>query len=162
VTVNEGESLRLYRKALRYAETDPEVFLGTARRAAESILLDIAMQEAVGSKPTLESLLTVLVAKGLVPPKVVLAIRTIQNYGNVRRQPWDGHQVAVGREAHRLQLTGRIGLGHADTTAGTQFPLTHGTVPQTGRQQVTAVRGRAHRFHRAAVSHEDTDAPVRD
>ncbi|MFF4601866.1 DUF4145 domain-containing protein [Streptomyces sp. NPDC001339] len=82
MTVNEGESLRLYKKALRYAESDPEVFLSTARRAAESILLDIAMQEAVGSKPTLESLLTVLVAKGLVPPKVVLAVRTIQNYGN--------------------------------------------------------------------------------
>ncbi|MEC4019493.1 DUF4145 domain-containing protein [Streptomyces sp. H27-D2] len=82
MTVNEGESLRLYRKALRYAQTDPEVFLGTARRAAESILLDVALQEAVGSKPTLESLLTVLAAKGLVPPKVVLAVRTIQNYGN--------------------------------------------------------------------------------
>ncbi|MEU7433305.1 DUF4145 domain-containing protein [Streptomyces sioyaensis] len=82
MTVNGGESLRLYKKALRYAETDPEVFLGTARRAAESILLDIAMQEAVGSKPTLESLLTVLAGKGLVPPKVVLAVRTIQNYGN--------------------------------------------------------------------------------
>ncbi|MFE3770544.1 MULTISPECIES: DUF4145 domain-containing protein [unclassified Streptomyces] len=82
MTVNEGESLRLYKKALRYAESDPEVFLSTARRAAESILLDIAIQEAVGSKPTLESLLTVLVAKGLVPPKVVLAVRTIQNYGN--------------------------------------------------------------------------------
>ncbi|MFD3656394.1 DUF4145 domain-containing protein [Streptomyces sp. NPDC058620] len=82
MTVNEGESLRLYKKALRYAESDPEVFLSTARRAAESILMDIAMQEAVGSKPTLESLLTVLTAKGLVPSKVVLAIRTIQNYGN--------------------------------------------------------------------------------
>ncbi|MFC9236737.1 DUF4145 domain-containing protein [Streptomyces decoyicus] len=82
MTVNEGESLRLYKKALRYAESDPEVFLGTARRAAESILLDIALQEAVGSKPTLEALLTVLAAKDLVPPKVVLAVRTIQNYGN--------------------------------------------------------------------------------
>ncbi|MFG2630575.1 DUF4145 domain-containing protein [Streptomyces sp. NPDC048473] len=82
MTVNEGESLRLYKKALRYAESDPEVFLSTARRAAESILLDIALQEAVGSKPTLESLLTVLTAKGLLPQKMVLAIRTIQNYGN--------------------------------------------------------------------------------
>ncbi|MGI5259865.1 DUF4145 domain-containing protein [Streptomyces angustmyceticus] len=82
MTFNEGESLRLYKKALRYAESDPEVFLGAARRAAESILLDIALQEAVGSKPTLESLLTVLAAKDLVPPKVVLAVRTIQNYGN--------------------------------------------------------------------------------
>ncbi|MFE4925333.1 DUF4145 domain-containing protein [Streptomyces sp. NPDC056661] len=90
MTVNEGESLRLYQKALRYAESDPEVFLSTARRAAESILLDIAMQEAVGSKPTLESLLTVLTSKGLVPPKVVLAIRTIQNYGNFGSHALDG------------------------------------------------------------------------
>ncbi|MFF2328719.1 MULTISPECIES: DUF4145 domain-containing protein [unclassified Streptomyces] len=82
MTVNEGESLRLYKKALRYAESDPEVFLSTARRAAESILLDIALQEAVGSKPTLESLLTVLTGKGLLPQKMVLAVRTIQNYGN--------------------------------------------------------------------------------
>ncbi|MEV6163931.1 DUF4145 domain-containing protein [Streptomyces sp. NPDC052052] len=82
MTVNEGESLRLYKKALRYAESDPEVFLSTARRAAESILLDIALQEAVGSKPTLESLLTVLTSKGVLPQKMVLAVRTIQNYGN--------------------------------------------------------------------------------
>ncbi|QNP65775.1 DUF4145 domain-containing protein [Streptomyces genisteinicus] len=82
MTVNEGEPLRLYRKALRYAESDPEVFLGAARRAAESILLDIALREAVGSKPTLEYLLTALSAKNLVPPKVALAVRTIQNYGN--------------------------------------------------------------------------------
>ncbi|WP_073948854.1 hypothetical protein [Streptomyces kebangsaanensis] len=44
--------------------------------------MDIALREAVGSRPTLESLLTVLTGKGLVPPKIVLAVRTIQNYGN--------------------------------------------------------------------------------
>lgn len=98
MTLNEGEPLRLYRKALRYAETDPEVFLGTARRAAESILLDIAMREAVGSKPTLESLLTVLTAKGLVPPKVVLAVRTIQNYGNYGSHAQEGTGEEISAE----------------------------------------------------------------
>lgn len=98
MTVNEGEPLRLYRKALRYAESDPEVFLGTARRAAESILLDIAMREAVGSKPTLESLLTVLTAKNLVPPKVVLAVRTIQNYGNYGSHAQDAPAEEISAE----------------------------------------------------------------
>ena len=90
MTVHQGEPFRLYRKALKYAERDPEVFLSTARRAAESILLDIAMQEAVGSRPTLESLLTVLAAKSLLRPKVVLAVRTIQNYGNYGSHAQEG------------------------------------------------------------------------
>ncbi|MEU0368693.1 DUF4145 domain-containing protein [Streptomyces sp. NPDC006283] len=98
MTGNEGEPLRLYRKALRYAESDPEVFLGTARRAAESILLDIALREAVGSKPTLESLLTVLSAKHLVPPKVVLAVRTIQNYGNFGSHAQDASAEEISAE----------------------------------------------------------------
>ncbi|MFI6285796.1 DUF4145 domain-containing protein [Streptomyces sp. NPDC051018] len=98
MTGNEGEPLRLYRKALRYAESDPEVFLGTARRAAESILLDIAIREAVGSKPTLESLLTVLSAKNLVPPKVVLAVRTIQNYGNYGSHAQDSSVEEISAE----------------------------------------------------------------
>ncbi|MER5357780.1 DUF4145 domain-containing protein [Streptomyces sp. NPDC002785] len=98
MTVNEGESLRLYKKALRYAESDPEVFLSTARRAAESILLDIAIQEAVGSKPTLESLLTVLTAKGLLPQKMVLAIRTIQNYGNYGSHALDASGEEISAE----------------------------------------------------------------
>ncbi|WP_324786183.1 DUF4145 domain-containing protein [Streptomyces sp. H51] len=98
MTVNEGEPLRLYRKALRYAESDPEVFLGTARRAAESILLDIAVREAVGSRPTLESLLTVLTAKNLVPPRVVLAVRTIQNYGNYGSHAQDGSVEEISAE----------------------------------------------------------------
>src|SRR4051812_6539069 len=79
---NEGEPLRLYKKALTYAQRDPEVFLSTARRAAEAILMDVAVRQAIGSKPTLEALLTVLGTSAVVPPKVVLAVRTIQNYGN--------------------------------------------------------------------------------
>ncbi|UYQ65625.1 DUF4145 domain-containing protein [Streptomyces peucetius] len=98
MTGNEGEPLRLYRKALRYAQSDPEVFLGTARRAAESILLDIAIREAIGSKPTLESLLTVLSAKNLVPPKVVLAVRTIQNYGNYGSHAQDSPTEEISAE----------------------------------------------------------------
>ncbi|MFJ9890814.1 DUF4145 domain-containing protein [Streptomyces sp. NPDC091287] len=98
MTVNEGESLRLYKKALRYAESDPEVFLSTARRAAEAILLDLAMREAIGSKPTLESLLTVLTAKGVVPAKMVLAIRTIQNYGNFGSHAHDGSGDEISAE----------------------------------------------------------------
>ncbi|MFH9687234.1 DUF4145 domain-containing protein [Streptomyces sp. NPDC017413] len=98
MTVNEGESLRLYKKALRYAESDPEVFLSTARRAAEAILLDLAMREAIGSKPTLESLLTVLTAKGVVPAKMVLAIRTIQNYGNFGSHALDGSGDEISAE----------------------------------------------------------------
>ncbi|WP_097911536.1 MULTISPECIES: DUF4145 domain-containing protein [Streptomyces] len=98
MTVNEGESLRLYKKALRYAESDPEVFLSTARRAAEAILLDLAVREAIGSKPTLESLLTVLTAKGVVPAKMVLAIRTIQNYGNFGSHALDGSGDEISAE----------------------------------------------------------------
>ncbi|MEZ3182702.1 hypothetical protein KYY02_29800 [Streptomyces pimonensis] len=43
---NEGEPLRLYGKVPSYTESAPEVFLGTARKAAESVLSDIAVREA--------------------------------------------------------------------------------------------------------------------
>lgn len=119
MTVNEGEPIRLYRKALRYAEADPEVFLGTARRAAESILLDIAMQQAVGSKPTLESLLTTLTAKGLVPPKVVLAVRTIQNYGNYGSHAQDaaGEEISAEDVQPCLNALTQLAVWYGRTTA---------------------------------------------
>jgi hypothetical protein len=56
------------------------------------------MREAVGSKPTLESLLTVLSGKGLVPPKVVLAVRTIQNYGNYGSHAQDSASEEISAE----------------------------------------------------------------
>ncbi|HEY9370695.1 DUF4145 domain-containing protein [Streptomyces sp.] len=119
MTVNEGEPIRLYRKALRYAEADPEVFLSTARRAAESILLDIAMQQAVGSKPTLESLLTTLTAKGLVPPKVVLAVRTIQNYGNYGSHAQDASDEEISAEDVQpcLNALTQLAVWYGRTTA---------------------------------------------
>ncbi|MFF8274713.1 DUF4145 domain-containing protein [Streptomyces lateritius] len=119
MTVNEGEPFRLYRKALQYAESDPEVFLGTARRAAESILLDIALQQAVGSKPTLESLLTVLTAKGLVPPKVVLAVRTIQNYGNYGSHAQDssGEEISAEDVQPCLNALTQLAVWYGRTTA---------------------------------------------
>ena len=118
MTDNEGEPLRLYRKALRYAESDPEVFLGTARRAAESILLDIALREAVGSKPTLESLLTMLTAKSLVPPKVVLAVRTIQNYGNYGSHAQDSSDEEISAEDVRpcLNALTQLAVWYGETS----------------------------------------------
>ncbi|MER8043361.1 DUF4145 domain-containing protein [Streptomyces sp. NPDC094032] len=119
MTVNEGEPIRLYRKALRYAEADPEVFLSTARRAAESILLNIAMQQAVGSKPTLESLLTTLTAKGLVPPKVVLAVRTIQNYGNFGSHAQEAGDEEISSEDVQpcLNALNQLAVWYGRTTA---------------------------------------------
>ncbi|MFE7460493.1 DUF4145 domain-containing protein [Streptomyces sp. NPDC057554] len=99
MTVNEGdESLRLYKKALSYAESDPEVFLSTARRAAESILLDLAVRDSLGAKPTLESLLTALSNRKVLPPKMVLAVRTIQNYGNFGSHAHDGPGEEISAE----------------------------------------------------------------
>ncbi|MFB7011264.1 MULTISPECIES: DUF4145 domain-containing protein [unclassified Streptomyces] len=134
VTVNEGESLRLYKKALRYAESDPEVFLSTARRAAESILLDIAMQEAVGSKPTLESLLTVLTTKGLLPQKMVLAIRTIQNYGNYGSHAHDtsGEEISAEDVQPCLNALTQLAVWYGRTVSS--------FAENEGREALTAVQ----------------------
>ncbi|MFB7528400.1 DUF4145 domain-containing protein [Streptomyces sp. NPDC056178] len=134
MTVNEGESLRLYKKALRYAESDPEVFLSTARRAAESILLDIAMQEAVGSKPTLESLLTVLTTKGLLPQKMVLAIRTIQNYGNYGSHAHDpsGEEISAEDVQPCLNALTQLAVWYGRTVSS--------FAENEGREALTAVQ----------------------
>lgn len=76
------EALRLYFKALRYADIDPEVSMGLARRSAESVLIELATSEHVMTKPTLENLLTALTSAGKLPMRIVLPLRTIQGYGN--------------------------------------------------------------------------------
>jgi hypothetical protein len=81
---DESEALRLYRKALRYADQDPEISLTLARQAAESVLLDIGNRHnvAVAGKPTLENLLHALTVRGSLPNRILLPLRTIQSYGN--------------------------------------------------------------------------------
>jgi hypothetical protein len=80
----ESEALRLYRKALRYADEDPEVSLTLARQAAEAVLFDICIRQnkAITGKPTLENLLHTLTITGSLPSRILLPLRTIQSYGN--------------------------------------------------------------------------------
>ena len=83
---------RLVLKARRYAESDPEVALGQARKSAEAICYRL-FQAEIGppGKMMLEDLMTKLQAKQVLPPHVVVPLRTIQLYGNFGAHAQDEH-----------------------------------------------------------------------
>jgi hypothetical protein len=89
---------RLVLKARYYAESDPEVALGQARKSAEAICYRL-FQAEIGNpgKMMLEDLMTKLQARQVIPPHVVIPLRTIQLYGNYGSHAQDGH-VAVSAE----------------------------------------------------------------
>ncbi|MEU6388210.1 DUF4145 domain-containing protein [Streptomyces sp. NPDC046939] len=136
---NEGEPLRLYKKALGYAQRDPEVFLSTARRAAEAILMDVAVRQAIGSKPTLEALLTVLGTSAVVPPKVVLAVRTIQNYGNFGSHAHgaDGGEISAEDIQPCLQALTQLASWYAKETASQADDASRNWLAATPRSRCT-------------------------
>jgi hypothetical protein len=83
---------RLVLKARQYAETDPEVALGQARKSAEAICYRL-FQDEIGppGKMMLEELMTKLQARQVIPLQVLIPLRTIQMYGNFGVHAQDGH-----------------------------------------------------------------------
>jgi hypothetical protein len=83
---------RLVLKARQYAESDPDVALGQARKSAEAICYRL-FQNEIGSpgKMMLEELMTKLQARQVIPPQVLIPLRTIQMYGNFGVHAQDGH-----------------------------------------------------------------------
>jgi hypothetical protein len=87
----EKEILRvknLYQKCLRYQEADPEVALSQARKSAEAICKHIYVNGGLekGGKPSskmmLNDLIGALSRKRIVPQHIIIALGTIQHYGN--------------------------------------------------------------------------------
>ncbi|EIC20687.1 DUF4145 domain-containing protein [Thiorhodovibrio frisius] len=84
---------RLIVKAQQYAVTDPEVALGQARKSAEAICCRL-FQAEIGKpgKMMLDELITKLQARQVIPPDVLVPLRTIQMYGNFGVHAQDGHR----------------------------------------------------------------------
>jgi len=78
----------LYQKCLKYQEVDPEVALSQARKSAEAICKHIYVNEEFekGGKPAskmmLNDLIGTLSKKRVVPQHIIIALGTIQHYGN--------------------------------------------------------------------------------
>jgi TolB-like protein len=75
---------RLYDKTLDYSKTDPETALMNARKAAEAVCSRV-FEHKVGKPPksmTLQPLIERLTQLDAVPEQILIALRTIQNYGN--------------------------------------------------------------------------------
>ena len=75
---------RLYDKTLDYSKTDPETALMNARKAAEAVCSRV-FEQKVGKPPksmTLQPLIERLAQIDAVPEQILIALRTIQNYGN--------------------------------------------------------------------------------
>ncbi len=73
----------LMTKARRYAESDPEVALGQAYQAAETICLSLFAREI--GKPEvmmLDELMKKLQTAGVIPTSVVIPLETVRMYGN--------------------------------------------------------------------------------
>jgi len=74
----------LYDKTLDYSKTDPETALMNARKAAEAVCSRV-FEHKVGKPPksmTLQPLIERLTQLDAVPEQILIALRTIQNYGN--------------------------------------------------------------------------------
>ena len=74
----------MYEKAVSYASSDPEVALYQARKAAEAVCKHVFRQEVsrnVG-KMTLAPLIAALSSKGKLPPRIIIPLKAIGEYGN--------------------------------------------------------------------------------
>jgi formylglycine-generating enzyme required for sulfatase activity len=74
---------RLVLKAHQYQQSDPESALNQARKSAEAICYHLFRVEI--GKPgnmMLEDLISKLKDRGIIPPRVVLSLKTIQLFGN--------------------------------------------------------------------------------
>jgi len=78
----------LYQKCLKYQEVDPEIALAQARKSAEAICKQIYVNEGLekGGKPAAKMMLNDLIGalsrKRIVPQHIIIALGTIQHYGN--------------------------------------------------------------------------------
>jgi len=71
-------------KAIEYSNSDPETSLMYSRKSAEAICLNI-FATRVGQTPTtnkLDELISLLNKKGILPEKITIPLRTMQQYGN--------------------------------------------------------------------------------
>jgi formylglycine-generating enzyme required for sulfatase activity len=74
---------RLVLRAHQYQQSDPETALNQARKSAEAICYHLFRVEI--GKPgnmMLEDLINKLKDRGVIPPQVVLSLKTIQSFGN--------------------------------------------------------------------------------
>ena len=103
---------RLYDKTLDYGRTDPETALMNARKAAEAVCARV-FEHKVGKPPkslTLQPLIEKLTQLDAVPEQILIALRTIQNYGNFGSHHQTGEPQSITPEFAQpcLQALGTV------------------------------------------------------
>lgn len=103
---------RLYQKTLDYRDSDPETALMNARKAAEAICSRV-FEHKVGKQPktmTLQPLIERLAQLDALPEHILVALRTIQGYGNLgsHHQPGESEKITPEFAQPCLQALGTV------------------------------------------------------
>ena len=103
---------RLYDKTLDYSKTDPETSLMNARKAAEAVCSRV-FEHKVGKPPksmTLQPLIERLAQIDALPEHILVALRTIQGYGNLgsHHQPGESGKITPEFAQPCLQALGTV------------------------------------------------------
>lgn len=103
---------RLYEKTLDYSMSDPETALMNARKAAEAVCSRV-FEHKVGKPPknlTLQPLIEKLSQLDAVPEQILVALRTIQSYGNFGSHHQAGEPQSITAEFAQpcLQALGTV------------------------------------------------------
>lgn len=89
LSANEAQRVkRLYHRTMRYIRSDPETALIMSRKSIEAMCRQIYRHKfsGISKKPveklTLDEILSRITNEGVIPRRIIIALRTVQNYGN--------------------------------------------------------------------------------
>jgi len=138
----------LYEKTLAYSDSDPETALMNARKAAEAVCSRVFAHK-VGKPPksmTLQPLIEKLAQLDAVPEHILVALRTIQNYGNLgsHHQPGESAKITPEFAQPCLQALGTVVQWYFNQF-GLEPPGSHSPAPRrpvrdgSGRQSFSVI-----------------------
>lgn len=151
---SEVASIRqLYDKTREYSASDPRSALMNARLAAEAVCARV-FEDQLGESPkglTLQTLIQRLTQKKVMPEQILIALATIQRYGNfgVHHQPGEAQTITPEFAQPCLQALGQVVQWYFDeyragsTAGGTSIHQTNAAPPSrfTRRALVAGLAG---------------------
>jgi TolB-like protein/HEPN domain-containing protein len=133
---------RLYEKTLDYSERDPETALMNARKAAEAVCSRV-FEHKVGKPPksmTLQPLIEKLTQLDAIPEHILVALRTIQSYGNFgsHHQAGEPQSITAAFAQPCLQALGTVVQWYFDEYSEAKSPA------GDNKHRIDAARPRIH------------------
>ena len=133
---------KMYKKAKQYADQDPEVCLGLARKTAEAICKQVYIIEGMekGAKPAekmmLNDLIGALNKKQKLPKKVVISLGTIQAFGNFGSHDQGKETLEVSSDDVRPCITAltTVTNWYLEEYHANQVPTSSETIPSNSVQ----------------------------